>query len=82
VQELKAAESRLEQKKGDLATKYKNILDPKKNTTEKERKREAAFARRREEMGAKPAGVRKVVSAAGPAKFHVIRPTRRGDKYT
>jgi chromosome segregation ATPase len=78
--ELKAKEGRLEQKKAGLIARLKNVSSLSRNPTEKERKREAAFARKREEMGAKPAGVRKVVAAAAPAKFHGFRMSKREDQ--
>ncbi|KAH7078731.1 hypothetical protein BKA63DRAFT_465310 [Paraphoma chrysanthemicola] len=84
VKKLKAAEGQLERKRGDLITKHKTMVESKKNMAEKERKREAAFARKNEQMGAKPAGVRKAVPLASPAtaNFPGFRPAIRRGKLT
>ena len=80
LEEAKIAENALVRKKGCIIERIKNIIKLKKESTQKERKREAALNQKEKDLGARPVGVRKVVQAAkGPAKFSGFRLGKKED---
>jgi chromosome segregation ATPase len=70
----KVEENALVRKKARIVERLENVRKLKKEATEKERKRQAAFKRKLEDAGAKPVGVRKAVQVAKtPVKFAGFR---------